>query len=110
MLAIQFEQVVRIGKLCSRKDSPQMFKSLLKQFDPWSLVVVVLTFVLFFIALFIKGLTHDLLLEAGVFLVSMKLIIMSHKQGVHTENMERRLDEIYAAVRRSDAAGPVSRP
>lgn len=90
-----------------------MFKALLKQFDPWSLVVVVLTFVLFFIALFIKGLTHDLLLEAGVFLVSMKLIIMSHKQGVHTEMMEQRLNEIYEAVRaagNASQAGPSSRP
>ncbi len=86
-----------------------MFKALLKHVDPWSLVVVILTFVLFLTALFIKGLTHDMLLEAGVFLVSMKLIIMSHKQAAHTENMERRLDEIHSAVL-ADNPVPGARP
>ncbi len=44
-----------------------------------SALVIILTFVLFVLALFTKGLTHDLLLEAGVFLVSAKLIIMAYK-------------------------------
>lgn len=44
-----------------------------------SALVILLTFVLFVLALFTKGLTHDLLLEAGVFLVSAKLIIMAYK-------------------------------
>jgi hypothetical protein len=48
-----------------------------KRFDPGSLLVIVITFILFVAALFTKGFTHDLLLEAGVFLVSVKLIIMS---------------------------------
>ena len=37
-------------------------------FDPGSLVVIAITLVLFVWALFEKGLTHDLLLEAGVFM------------------------------------------
>ena len=53
-----------------------------KRFDLWSIVVIALTLVLFIVALFLKGLTHDLLLEAGVFLVSVKLIMMSHKSSV----------------------------
>jgi hypothetical protein len=44
-----------------------------------SSLVIILTFVLFVLALFTKGLTHDMLLEAGVFLVSAKLIIMAYK-------------------------------
>lgn len=44
-----------------------------------SALVILLTFVFFVLALFTKGLTHDLLLEAGVFLVSAKLIIMAYK-------------------------------
>lgn len=44
-----------------------------------SALVIILTFVLFVLALFTKGLTHDMLLEAGVFLVSAKLIIMTYK-------------------------------
>lgn len=31
------------------------------------LIVIIFTFLLFTIALFVKGLTHDILVEAGVF-------------------------------------------
>lgn len=41
--------------------------------------VILLTFSLFATALFFKGFTHDFLLEAGVFLVSVKLIIATHQ-------------------------------
>jgi len=44
-----------------------------------SVLVIILTFVFFVLALFTKGLTHDMLLEAGVFLVSVKLILMADK-------------------------------
>ena len=50
---------------------------MLKHFDVGSVFVIIITFVLFALALFTKGFTHDLLLEAGVFLVSVKLIIMA---------------------------------
>jgi cadmium resistance protein CadD (predicted permease) len=82
-----------------------MLKQLLKNLDPWSLVVVGLTFILFFTALFIKGFTHDMLLEAGVFLVSVKLIIMSHKQAAHTATMEEKLEEISHAIRSQGGPG-----
>ncbi len=54
-----------------------MWKS--KSSDPWSIVVIVLTVGLFILAAFLKGFTHELLLEAGVFLVSVKLIMMASK-------------------------------
>ncbi len=59
-----------------------------------SIVVVVLTFVLFAVAMFTKGWTHDLLLEAGVFLVSVKLILMSYRNSVTTREIEMKLDQI----------------
>ena len=59
-----------------------------------SFAVIILTFVLFVAALFTKGWTHDLLLEAGVFLVSVKLIIMSFKNTVAVEAIENKLDQI----------------
>jgi hypothetical protein len=77
-----------------------MPKSLHNHFDPWSTVVIALTLVLFVLALFIKGFTHDLLLEAGVFLVSVKLIMLSHKNGVLAQETEERLDAIYNLLRR----------
>jgi hypothetical protein len=45
--------------------------------DRGSLAVMAITLVLFIAALFTKGLTHDLFLEAGVFLVSVKLILQA---------------------------------
>ena len=62
--------------------------------DPLSLTVIVLTLVLFVIALFVKGFSHELLQECGVFLVSVKLIMMSHKNGVSTQRVEARLAKI----------------
>jgi hypothetical protein len=38
--------------------------------------------VLFILALFTQGFTHDLLLETGVFLVPVKPIIMAYKSSV----------------------------
>jgi hypothetical protein len=66
----------------------------MKHFDTGSLVVIVVTFILFVLALFFTGLTHALLLEAGVFLVSVKLIQMAYKSSVPSENIERELGEI----------------
>jgi hypothetical protein len=47
-----------------------------QHFDVPTLVVMAITLVLFGGALFVKGLTHDMLIEAGVFLISVKLIMM----------------------------------
>ncbi|MGH9805653.1 MAG: hypothetical protein ACRD9W_00040 [Terriglobia bacterium] len=71
-----------------------------KHIDSWSWVVIAVTLVLFALALFLKGLSHDLLLEAGVFLVSVKLILMAYKNGITTEALKSRLDEIHAALER----------
>jgi hypothetical protein len=49
----------------------------LKPFDPWSVIVIALTGVLFAAASFVKCFTHDLFIEAGVLLVSIKLILWS---------------------------------
>ena len=76
-----------------------MLKSLRKHFDPWSIVVIILTFVLFLLALFIKGLTHELLLEAGVFLVSFKLILMSHKNSVLAQQTQEHLEALFNLLR-----------
>jgi hypothetical protein len=70
-----------------------------KHFDLWSVIVIALTLVLFVVALFIKGLTHELLLEAGIFLVSVKLIMMSYKNSVLALKTEDRLEQIHALLR-----------
>ncbi len=63
-----------------------------------SLLVIAITFGLFAIALFTKGLTHDLLLEAGVFLVSVKLILMAYKTSQATSKTEKALQEIKSLL------------
>jgi hypothetical protein len=50
----------------------------MRHLDRGSLIVIAITFVLFAGAVFATGISHDLLLEAGVFLVSVKLIIMAY--------------------------------
>jgi hypothetical protein len=62
--------------------------------DPTSLVVMAITLILFIAALFTTGFTHDLLLETGVFLVSVKLVIMNYKNGVTADAIQTQLKEI----------------
>lgn len=69
-----------------------------KHFDAGSIFVIIITFVLFVMALFTTGFTHDLLLEAGVFLVSVKLIIMAYKSSVHMIQIEDDLAEIKSML------------
>jgi hypothetical protein len=67
-------------------------------FDLWSTVVVAATFVLFILALFFKGMTHDILLEAGVLLVSIKIIMMSSKITKVATLMEKKLNDIHSKL------------
>lgn len=62
--------------------------------DPWSSIVILLTFALFGFALFTHGFTHNLLLEAAIFLVSLKLILMGRQNTENTNRLERRMDEL----------------
>lgn len=63
-------------------------------FDTGSIVVIVITLVLFLLALFTKGFTHDLFLEAGVFLVSVKLILMGYRNSVVSKAILAELNDI----------------
>ncbi len=78
---------------------------MLKRMDGGSLAIVIVTFVLFALSLVVNGLGHNILLEAGVFLVSVKLIMMAHKNAVHTEKMEERLDRIVDELRELKSSG-----
>ncbi len=70
-----------------------------KHFDTGSLVIILLTAVLFIVALFVKGLTKDLLLEAGVLLVSVKLIVMAYKTSLANRAIAQELKEIKAILK-----------
>jgi hypothetical protein len=66
--------------------------------DLGSIIVILITLVLFIAALFVKGLTHDLLLEAGVFLVSVKVIMMAYANSVHANEILREIRELKDAT------------
>jgi hypothetical protein len=72
--------------------------------DTGSLIVAAVTLLFFVTALFAKGLTHDLFLEAGVFLVSVKIILMAHRNGVATRDLNQKLDKVLASLTTLDNA------
>lgn len=67
--------------------------------DRASSVVIVLTFALFVASLLAKGLTHDLFLETGVLLVSVKLIINTYHLEIHSSRLEERIDDLLSITR-----------
>lgn len=67
---------------------------LAENLGPSSIIVILVTLILFILALFTKGLTHSILLEAGVFLVSVKLILMAYHNAEATRSLHRKLDAI----------------
>jgi hypothetical protein len=66
--------------------------------DFGSIAIMIITVILFILALFVKGFTHDLFLEAGIFLVSAKIIIMAYRNGIASNRIEHKLDEMLAVL------------
>ena len=99
------QRIHLVGRFSSARISfGQNARSMKKHFDSWSLSVIVLTLILFAVALIEKGFTHDLLLEAGVFLVSAKLVLMSYRHSLATITLEQRVEEILQLLRERDKA------
>jgi len=72
---------------------------LFKSSDPWTSVVILLTVGLFSLSLGVKGFTHELFLDAGVFLVSVKLILMAGKNAALEERIEHHLNQIQELLK-----------
>ena len=66
------------------------------------MLVAAITFVLFVAALFAKGLSHDLFLEAGIFLVSVKIILMNYRNTVAVTALHEKMDKVLAALAEKD--------
>ncbi len=81
---------------------------LLKSIDLSSGLVILLTVGLFGLSLAVKGITHELFLESGVFLVSIKLILMAGKNAAAEERMERDLNQIKALLACNNAPLAIS--
>jgi hypothetical protein len=69
-----------------------------KHLDLGSTIILLVTLVLFIAALFVKGFTHDILLEAGVFLVSVKVIMMAYRISVHANEIIKEIRQIKEAI------------
>jgi hypothetical protein len=65
-----------------------------KYFDNGTIIVILVTALLFIAALFVKGFTHELLLEAGVLMVSIKLIMMAYRNNLNYDELKKELHEI----------------
>ena len=74
-----------------------------KTSDPGSTIIIVLSFGLFLLALFLKGFSRELLLEAGVLLVSVKLIRMATKNTETSNRIEAHLLHIEALLASSNS-------
>jgi low affinity Fe/Cu permease len=73
-----------------------MLELIKKYLGPGTTLVLLITLALFIAALLVKGFTHDLLLEAAVFLVSVKLIILSYRNAKGIEAIQDKLDMILS--------------
>ncbi|MEE4213617.1 MAG: hypothetical protein V2I34_01035 [Bacteroidales bacterium] len=65
-----------------------------KYFSTADIAVIAITFILFAAALFTKGFTNALLLEAGVLLVSVKIIMMNFKCSQTNKQILEKLREL----------------
>jgi hypothetical protein len=74
----------------------------MKHVDLGSILIIIITFVLFALALLFTGFTHDILLEAGVFLVSVKLIIMAYKANMSSSKIELELKQIKKILKQNN--------
>ena len=71
-----------------------------KHLDRSTQITLGVTLVLFVVALFEKGFTHDLLLEAAVFLVSAKLVLLSYKASVNNDVLAGQLADMSKSLTR----------
>ena len=69
-----------------------------KYIDLGSIIIIVITFILFTLSVFTRGITHDIFLESAVFIISLKLILMMHKNNLNEKIIIKRLNDIEAQI------------
>ncbi|HVC19747.1 MAG TPA: hypothetical protein VNE16_06700 [Vicinamibacterales bacterium] len=74
-----------------------------RHLDITSRLVILVTFALFVAAIFFKGFSHDILLEAAVFLVSVKLILLAYNNSVAASQLNDRLDGVQTTLARMES-------
>jgi hypothetical protein len=66
------------------------------------MIVIIITALLFLIALFMNGISKELLLEVGILLVSIKLILMNHKNATANEKILEELGQLKKQISKTD--------
>jgi hypothetical protein len=63
-----------------------------------TIIIIVITVGLFVAAIFTKGLIHDIFLEAGVLLISIKIILLSYRNNAIIKNIQKQLDNMNSLL------------
>jgi len=63
-----------------------------------TIIIIVITVGLFVAAIFTKGITHDIFLESGVLLISIKIILLSYRNNTIVKNIQKRLDDMNSLL------------
>ena len=79
---------------------------MIRNLDIGNAITIALTFILFAIALFATGFTKDLLLEAGILLVSVKVILMGAVNKSSNKEIIRKLNEINEKLKECKSNEP----
>jgi hypothetical protein len=66
------------------------------------MIVIIITALLFLIALFMNGISKELLLEVGILLVSIKLILMNYKNATANEKILEELGQLKKRISKTD--------
>lgn len=77
-----------------------------KHLSKGSLIIISLTLILFIIAPFLEGKAHDIALELGMFLISVKLILMTYKNSVSEKKILEKLDLIHEELTKDKITYP----
>ncbi len=60
--------------------------------------IILVTLALFTGAVLTKGLTHEIFLEAAVFLVSIKVIFLTFRTNIMTKNILKQLEDLNSLL------------
>lgn len=63
-----------------------------------TIAIILITLALFTGAVLTKGITHDIFLEAAVFLVSVKVIFLTFKTNTMTKNILKQLEGLNSLL------------
>jgi hypothetical protein len=80
-----------------------MTMKITRYMDKGTLTVAAITLILFCVSLAEKGLTHEILADAAVFLVSVKLLLMLYHQAVEDQKTHSDIADLAVSLHRIES-------